>query len=75
MTKRDIYPLPVINSILQHMKNIRVIRKINLRSAYHQIRVPPESEKYTSFRCMYGAYKYKVIPFGTTNAPPIFQEY
>jgi Reverse transcriptase (RNA-dependent DNA polymerase) len=73
MTERDIYPLPVIHSSMQHMKKFRVFSKIDLLLAYHQIRVSPESEKYTSFRCMYGTYKYKVIPFVTTNPPSNFQ--
>ena len=33
------------------------------------------SEDLTTFRTRYGAYKYKVLPFGLTNGPATFQRY
>ena len=35
----------------------------------------PESEELTTFRTRYGAYKYKVLPFGLTNRPVTYQRY
>ena len=35
----------------------------------------PDSEDLTTFRTRYGAYKYKVLPFGLTNGPTTYQRY
>ena len=35
----------------------------------------PESESLTTFYTRYGAYKYKVLPFGLTNGPATYQRY
>ena len=35
----------------------------------------PDSEELTTFRTRYGAYKYKVLPFGLTNGPATYQRY
>ena len=35
----------------------------------------PDSEKLTTFRTRYGAYKCKVLPFGLTNGPATYQRY
>jgi hypothetical protein len=39
ITKRELYPLPIIETLLQQMTRFRVFSKIDLRSAYHQIRL------------------------------------
>lgn len=35
----------------------------------------PGSEELTTFRTRFGAYKYKVLPFGRTNSPATYQRY
>jgi hypothetical protein len=35
----------------------------------------PDSKELTTFRSRYGAYKYKVLPFGLTNGQTTFQRY
>ena len=35
----------------------------------------PASEELTTFRTRYGAYKYKVLPFGLTNSLATYQRY
>jgi hypothetical protein len=35
ITKRDLYPLPIIVTLLQQMTRFEVFSKIDLRSAYH----------------------------------------
>jgi hypothetical protein len=44
LTVRDIYPFPVIEIMQQNMRNFRLFSKIDLPSAYHQIRATSETE-------------------------------
>jgi len=52
-----------------------VFTKLDIRQAFHRIRINPESEELTTFRTRYGQYKCKVLPFGLTNRPATYQRY
>ena len=46
---------------------------IDLKGAFHLLRVKEGSEDLTTFVTKYGKYRYRVIPFGLKNAPGHFQ--
>jgi len=75
ITKKDQYPLPLIDETLARIAKARIFTKIDIRQAFHRIRISPEAEDLTTFRTRYGAYKFKVLPFGLTNGPATFQRY
>jgi len=75
VTIKNRYPLPRIDDLMDQLVGARVFSKINLRSAYHQIKVKDEDMQKTAFRTRYGHYEYTVMPFGVTNAPGVFMEY
>ncbi|KAL3708702.1 hypothetical protein TMatcc_006686 [Talaromyces marneffei ATCC 18224] len=73
LTKKDRYPLPLIDEVFERLNRARIFTKLDIRQGFHRIRMHPESEDLTTFRCRYGTYKYKVMPFGLTNGPATFQ--
>lgn len=75
VTKKDRYPLPLIDETLARLGNAKIFTKLDIRQAFHRIRMDADSEELTTFRTRYGAYKYKVLPFGLTNGPATFQRY
>lgn len=75
ITRKDRYPLPLIDETLNRLNRAKVFTKLDIRQAFHRIRMHPESEELTTFRTRYGAYKCKVLPFGLTNGPATYQRY
>jgi len=74
-TTKDRYPLPLIDETLTRLAKARIYTKLDIRQAFHRIRMHPDSEALTSFRTRYGQYKYRVLPFGLCNGPSSFQRY
>jgi hypothetical protein len=75
LTRKDRYPLPLIDEILARISKAKVFTKLDIRQAFHRIRMDPESEELTTFRTRYGSYKCKVLPFGLTNGPATYERY
>ena len=48
MTKKDLYPIPIMAEILDALRSAKYVSKIDLRSAYHQIALEEESRKNNS---------------------------
>ena len=69
MTRKDRYPLPLLEETLARLSKAKVFTKLDIRQAFYRIRMDPDSEDLTTFRTRYGTYKYKVLPFGLTNGP------
>ena len=73
LTKKDRYPLPLIADLLDSPSRVKVYSKIDLRHAYHLVRIANGDEWKTTFRTQYSSYEWLVMPFGLTNAPSAFQ--
>ncbi|KAL2695017.1 hypothetical protein AAEP93_007409 [Penicillium crustosum] len=75
ITKKDCYPLPLIDEVLQRTSKAKIYTKLDIQQGFHRIRLTPGAEDLTTFRTRYGSFKYKVTPFGLTNGPATFQRF
>jgi hypothetical protein len=75
ITRKDQYPIPLIDETLARLGQAKIFTKLDIRQAFHRIRIDPDSEELTTFRTRYGSYKCKVLPFALTNGPATYQRY
>jgi hypothetical protein len=67
------YPLPRIDDLLDSVSGLKYSTSLDLTSGYYQIRITEEDVPKTAFWMPFGLYQFKVLIFGLTNAPAIFQ--
>eukprot|EP00066_Takifugu_rubripes_P017527 XP_011606793.1 PREDICTED: uncharacterized protein LOC105417071 [Takifugu rubripes] len=73
ITMKNRYPLPLVASAFEMLKGATVFTKLDLRNAYHLVRIREGDEWKTAFNTPAGHYEYLVMPSGLTNAPAVFQ--
>ena len=73
ITVKNRYPLPLLSSAFELLQGATVFTKLDLRNAYHLVRMREGDEWKTAFNTPTGHYEYLVMPFGLTNAPAVFQ--
>uniref|UniRef100_A0A8C7WWZ3 Gypsy retrotransposon integrase-like protein 1 n=1 Tax=Oryzias sinensis TaxID=183150 RepID=A0A8C7WWZ3_9TELE len=73
ITIKNRYPLPLMSSVFDQLQQAKVFTKLDLRSAYHLVRIREGDEWKTGFNTPRGHYEYLVMPFGLTNVPAVFQ--
>ena len=73
VTKADTFPLPRIDDLLDQLGKAKYFSTLDLASGFWQIRMHPQSQEKTAFSTPQGLYEFRVMPFGLTDAPSVFQ--
>jgi hypothetical protein len=73
ITKKDSYPLPCIEDILNILQGSLFWSMFDLVSGYWQIPVDQDNIKKTAFTTCASTWEFTVMPFGLMNAPSTFQ--
>ncbi|KAI2649346.1 Transposon Tf2-9 polyprotein [Labeo rohita] len=73
ITIKNRYPLPLMSSAFEILQGAKIFTKLDLRNAYHLVRIKEGDEWKTAFNTPLGHFEYRVLPFGLANAPSVFQ--
>ena len=73
MTRKDHFPLPFIDQMLERLAGHACYCFLDGYSGYNQIPIAPEDQEKTTFTCPFGTFAYRRMPFGLCNAPGTFQ--
>jgi hypothetical protein len=73
-TKKEPYPLPFIDEILNTIIGYEAYSFLDGYSRYHQISIAPKDKYKIIFVTNWGAFIWKVMLFGVKNGPPTYQK-
>src|SRR6218665_3619630 len=73
ITKKDSYPLPRVDDCLDALAGACWFSTLDLRSGYHKVAMNPEDADKTEFVTRRVMFRWRVMPFGLSNAPGTFQ--
>ena len=72
-TKKDYFPLPFIDQILDRLVGSNYFCFLDRYSGYNQIAIHPDDQEKTTFTCPFGTFAFRRMPLGLCNAPSTFQ--
>lgn len=72
--KRESYPLPTFETIIARLRKSEIFSKLDLKNAYHQVMITPETRYITTFITLEGLFRFRRLMFGISCAPEKFQK-
>ena len=83
ITKKDYFPLPFINAILDGVARYECYSFLDVFSGYNQVQIAIEDRPLTTFTIDWDTFVYNIMPFGLFNAlatlqramTSVFQQY
>lgn len=73
VTKKDTYPLPRVDDLLDALSGSRYFSTLDLRSGYWQVGVAPEDWEKIAFVTPDGLWEFACLPFRVSGGPATFQ--
>ena len=71
--QRERHVMPTLQDFKAEVNGSKFFSKIDLKQAYHQLELHPESRFITTFSTHEGLFRYKRLNYGTNSAAEIFQ--
>ena len=71
--KKNVYPLPRIDDILDTLSEARYFSRLDLASGFWQIEMDPATREKSAFVTYHGLHEFVRMPFGLCNTPATFQ--
>jgi len=68
------YPLPKITTILDGLKKSKFFTSIDIRSAFFQLELHPDSRPMTGFGTPWGHFEFRRVPQGQSSSPQFFAQ-
>lgn len=72
VTKKDVYPLPLIEECIDTLSGNEWFSKLDANSAYYQIKVKESDKDKTAFITKHGLFQFTRMSFGLGNAPSTY---
>jgi hypothetical protein len=72
-TIKNVYPLPLISDLINHLRGARYFTKLDVRWGYNNVRIKEGDEWKAAFHTNQGLFEPLVMFFGLTNSPATFQ--
>lgn len=73
VTKKDAYPLPRIDDILDQLSGNSYFSTLDLKSGHWHVKLRPEDREKTAFPIGSSLWQFIVMPCGLCNAPATFE--
>ena len=74
VSKVNAYPVPRIDDFFVTLGGGKIFSKLDMKSAYNQLLLSPESRPLTTINTQRGLFQYNRLCFGVASAPGIFQK-
>ena len=72
---KNTQPLPLIDELINSLKDSKFFTKLNLKLRYHEISIEPINVSKMEFKIKEGFFECLVMPLQLTNAPATFMRY